>query len=158
MTLLETWLSAVPVLSFFHIFGLLCWVVFVVKTIYLTRSPFSSAFRVILLHLLYMIAFVTQQVVQISRRAVSAQILVKRGTESRFWAFVGVQRKWKKRRLRFVAFMLYWGRVLASAFWGKKNFLHPPVWQDFDSNLFQRRIEFRRTKSPVYLSSAKKIL
>ena len=73
-------------------------------------------------HNFFKIPFVTQQVAQISRRAVSAQILVKRGTESRFWAFVGVQRKWKKRRLRFVAFMLYWGRVLASAFWGKKNF------------------------------------
>jgi len=39
------------------------------------------------------IPFITQQVAQISRRATSAQILVKCGTESRFWAFVGVQRK-----------------------------------------------------------------
>ena len=44
-------------------------------------------------HNFFKIPFVTQQVAQISRRAVSAQILVKRGIESRFWAFVGVQRK-----------------------------------------------------------------
>ena len=44
-------------------------------------------------HNFFKIPFVMQQVAQISRRAVSAQILVKRGTESRFWAFVGVQRK-----------------------------------------------------------------
>lgn len=68
------------------------------------------------------IPFITQQVAQISHRATSAKILVKRGTESRFWALVGILRKWKNCRLRFVVFMLYWGRVLASAFWGKKNF------------------------------------
>ena len=44
-------------------------------------------------HNFFKIPFVTQQVAQISRRAVSAQILVKHGTESRFWAVAGVQRK-----------------------------------------------------------------
>ena len=44
-------------------------------------------------HNFFKIPFVMQQVAQISYRATSAQILVKRGTESRFWAFVGVQRK-----------------------------------------------------------------
>ena len=39
------------------------------------------------------IHFITQQVARTSRRAVSAQILVKRGTESRFRAVAGVQRK-----------------------------------------------------------------
>ena len=44
-------------------------------------------------HNFFKIPFVMQQVAQISYRATSAQILVKCGTESRFWAFVGVQRK-----------------------------------------------------------------
>ena len=44
-------------------------------------------------HNFFKIPFVTQQVAQISRRAVSSQILVKHGTESRFWAVAGVQRK-----------------------------------------------------------------
>ena len=44
-------------------------------------------------HNFFKIPFVTQQVARISRRATFAQILVKCGTESRFWAFVGVQRK-----------------------------------------------------------------
>lgn len=39
------------------------------------------------------IPFITQQVAQISHRATSAKILVKRGTESRFWALVGILRK-----------------------------------------------------------------
>ena len=73
-------------------------------------------------HNFFKIPFVTQQVAQISHRATSAQILVKHGTESRFWAVASVQRKWENHRLCFVAFMLYWGRALASAFWGKKNF------------------------------------
>ena len=45
-------------------------------------------------HNFFKIPFVMQQVAQISYRATSsAQILVKCGTESRFWAFVGVLRK-----------------------------------------------------------------
>ena len=44
-------------------------------------------------HNFFKISFITQQVAQISRRATSAQILVKRGTESRFWAVAGVLRK-----------------------------------------------------------------
>ena len=44
-------------------------------------------------HNFFKIPFVTQQVAQISYRATSAQILVKCGTESRFWAFIGVLRK-----------------------------------------------------------------
>ena len=44
-------------------------------------------------HNFFKIPFVMQQVAQISYRATSAQILVKCGTESRSWAFVGIQRK-----------------------------------------------------------------
>ena len=44
-------------------------------------------------HNFFKIPFVMQQVAQISYRATSAQILVKCGTESRFWVVAGVQRK-----------------------------------------------------------------
>ena len=50
---------------------------FVVKTIYLTRSPFSTAFRVILLHHLYMIAFVTAASVKRCRFFIRNNIILK---------------------------------------------------------------------------------
>ena len=90
-------------------------------------------------HNFFKIPFVMQQVAQISYRATSAQILVKRGTESRFWAFVGVQRKWKNRRLRFVAFMLYWGKGFCKCFLSGKRIFAPSCMARFRFKSFSEQ-------------------
>ena len=93
------------------------------------------------------------QVAKVSRRA-RVPISAKLGTGSRFWAFVGVLQKSETCGLLFPAFMLYLSKALSGAFWGWKEFLHPPVEGIHAIPVFSHKI---RLFLPLFLRSKKSL-